>query len=375
MNDLPATRPVGAGKKLVFALVLIGLVLGSAALLVEASLRVAGWRAPGLYDAQGDPVPVGVTTGEGGPFPPVDGVLHTFEYEVPYHVNRDGFRERDPVPKAPDEWRVGLFGDSHIAGYGVERQDRFGDLWIADRRRRQPDAELWNFGAPNTGTHHMADVLEGVAAGYDLDEIVLAMSAINELGDNIDWQRAHTGDEAPSVPRKRSLLAAFLKRHSRLAMLLWFQVAHGLLADRTPPVHETLDYLDEGWPITERALGRFLAAVGNRPFEIWYLPATLDWNDEAWKQVQDDLGPGSTARRHEFRDRVRDWATAHGVTFVDATPWLQGHPLSEVKFAIDVHYNANGHRLLAEGFVAHDRARTADAGRPASAHAATDHSM
>ena len=102
------------------------------------------------------------------------------------------------------------------------------------------------------------------------------------------------------------------------------------------------------WPFTEAALDRFHGLVDGRPFQIWYLPSTLEWSDYEFKRS--GVLP---EHRHGLRDRIRDWASRRAVAFVDATPFLAGRPSEEVKFDLDGHYHAGGHRLVAEAAIAH----------------------
>jgi hypothetical protein len=343
------SKELSAGKQLGFAVVLLGLVLLVGGALIEIGLRLYGFKAPGFYDANGNGVsPNNKTGAHGGPFPPGPGRLVNFDYDVPYVVNSHGFREREPIPKAPGEWRIGLLGDSHTAGWGVSIEERFGERWIAARRERQAEARLWNFGAPSTGTYHMADVLAGIGASYELDELLLAISGANELADNVRWEkwRGHE-PRAPGATPRRSATAVWIRDHSRLAMLLWFHVAHGLFAESASAPQEPPDYFEKAWPSTEAALDRFLAVAAGRPLQIWYLPPTPEWSDDAFAR-----SAGDPAHRHRLRDHVRAWAAGHGVSFVDATEVLRGRPQEEVVFEIDDHYHAGGHRLVAEAAIA-----------------------
>jgi hypothetical protein len=333
---------LSAGMKVAFRILLPILVLVGSAVVAEVGLRGYGFRVPGFYDADGNPVGTGGTGAHGGPFPQGPGRLVSRDFDVAYVVNHHGFREREPEAKVPGEWRIGLVGDSHTAGYGVLTEQRFGELYAAARGAMQPEARLWNLGLPSTGADHLAVVLGGVGASYDLDEIILAISGANELGDNA--RVAKQPNRPAKRPRSRFALA--IRDNSRLALLMWFYVVHGRLFERAPPT-DFVDKLQRLWPFTEAGLDHFLEVVDGRPFQIWYLPSTLEWSDYEFERS--GLSPED---RHGLRDHIRDWASRRDVAFIDASPFLTGRPSDEVKFDMDAHYNAAGHRLVAEAAIA-----------------------
>jgi carbamoyltransferase len=65
-------------------------------------------------------------------------------------VNQAGFRcdHEFAAAKAPDAFRILLFGDSFTAGDGVSNRDRYGD-WL---QALLPGVEVFNFGLSGTGT-------------------------------------------------------------------------------------------------------------------------------------------------------------------------------------------------------------------------------
>ncbi len=139
-------------KRILFRLITSGLGLAVALVAVEVALRIWGWPSPGYYQDGDGPLPIRTTNAEGGfgrAFPGA-GRLRHFDYDVPFCINRHGFRERDLVPKAQGERRIGLFGDSMTAGWGVLKAERFGEIWFNAVKDRLPNTTLWNFGSPGS---------------------------------------------------------------------------------------------------------------------------------------------------------------------------------------------------------------------------------
>ena len=106
--------------------------------------------------------------------------------------------------------------------------------------------------------------------------------------------------------------------------------------------------LRDMWSVTDKALVRFLAVAGERPLTIWYLPAWHEWDEQRWQLLKGANGRGD-ADRFLIRDLLQNWAGQNGVTFVDLTPLLRHWAACEVKFPVDGHWKAEGHRIVAEG--------------------------
>jgi hypothetical protein len=368
----------GMGRRVLFAAVTAALSLVFVLAVGEAMARLSGYRMPGVYDESGEIVAPDPVDAEGGPYRGVHGTLYHFDFEVPWINNRDGFRERERVPKAEGEWRIGILGDSFAAGYGVEVDERLSDRWFQAVRDRMPDAVSWNLGACNAGTQQLADVLGGVGRDYELDEIVLLLYSGNEGRDDIRWEKAQqkreralaAGGSPPAKARsegRRGRLRTWLRR-SRLAMLVW-TVAGSQMAQRVSRVDapriEDLSALDA--PV-ERALDRFAREVGDRPLTIWYLPSRMEWDDEHWRFMKQEQGLEDDRGRSRPRQSVEAWAERNGIPFIDLTGSLLHRPAEEIRFEIDGHYTAEAHRRMAQLLVEHGgaaaRLRDGAAGDP-----------
>lgn len=356
-------RPRSRGRALLLRLIVLGFGLLVGLVVAEIGLRVAGWPVVGnLIDGKR----VNTTQRGGAEGSAYRGLgrdlrLVHFDYDVRYTLNRHGFAEREPAPKAPGERRIGLFGDSFTMGMGVRVPERFGDVWFAQVRDRLPaGTTLWNFGMPGTGTLQQAALLGGAAREYDLDELVLAFYSGNDVTDNIEESAHDPGAAGLAAPPRENPLRAWAREHVRLSTFLWYYGLRAFSAAWWPNLY-TPETLDQLWPPTQRGLEQFLAAAGGRPVTIWYIPSALESSDEAWRAHRDRHGL-SDAGRFLLRDRVRDWAAANGAGFVDLTDALRAHPLSETNFRVDPHWRPLGHRAAAGAL-----ARREDLGLPRAA--------
>lgn len=352
-------------------LVLFGLGLGAA--LGEAFLRMAGWPAPGFYiDGKGPVHPVEPGK-HGASYPPlVNGRMRHYDYDVSWQTNDHGFRERRLVPKAPSAWRIGLLGDSFASGMGVEPPETFVAQWIREvGRSLAPEgrrAELWNLATPAAGTAHEADVLEGAGVRYDLDSIVVAFYAGNDLQDNVIWQKRRDG--VTSAERPAGLWRVWLREHSRLATFVWINSLRAL-ATFEPPGAFRPEPIAEAWPVTERSLDRILALAHGRPVSVWYLPSPPEWDDDVWREVKQRYRVPDE-NRGLVRARVQAWGDQRRVSVVDFTPFLRSCPsMRECAFKVDNHWNVRGHALAAAGLIARYRSRGDRPGQMAGTTAAS----
>lgn len=334
-----------------FAAVTLSITLVGLLLALEIGLRIVDWPSPGLYQNGVGPLRLSLPNENGSSWREYPGAarLRHWDYDVAVTLNSHGFIERENRPKQPGEWRIGIFGDSFTAGMGVPRDERFADRWWRDLQRDRPEVSVYNFGSAWSGTAQSAAFLEAHGDEYELDEIVLALFGGNEMSDNVLWEESVDLD-----PAQRSSLEDRLRdggwrdrirNSSRAAGYLYVVLSRGL-ARRTPSI-PTQEDLAKLWPASARALDTLVAAAGSRPLTIWYLPATIEWDDASWQSTREllDLEPSD---RRAVHDAVRDWSTARGIPFLDVTEAFAGQTREALCFPNDGHWNEAGHEIAAD---------------------------
>ena len=345
--------PISSNRILLFWIITLGIAILGAFLLGEVALRAAGFPAIGI-DTRGRVVdwPIVRTDYRGGSYPPGSWRQRHDDYDVEWKINDHGFRERPFSSKAPGEYRIGLFGNSFTAGHGVEVHERFGTLWQEAIGQEYRGVTVWNFATGLMGTANAADIMRGLGREYDLDEVILAFYAGNDLDDNRDWYEVELNDEGNPIPPS-NLWRSFRdwgRAHSRVLSVVGSKLLAAFGPPKPPAGVFERDRLEELWPYTERALDELRRALGNKPLTIWYLPSDAEWEDALWKTAQTQF---SYAQHDRFvlRDRLLRWTKAHGVGMVDVTPVLAGSSINEARFPRDPHWNALGHRLVAAGLI------------------------
>jgi hypothetical protein len=349
---------LGHRKVWLFRVVTVALGLLATIVMAEAILRVAGWPAPGFYVQGAGPIALRPPGSNGGAFPPgARGELRHYDYSVECRVNRFGFRDREPTAKNPDEWRVGVLGDSFVAGMGVREEDRFSNIFAAAVREVQPTASVWNLGAPNCGTACEDAMLGGVKESYGLDEVLLAFYGGNDLQDDEVWYQGQSANQTKEDGTSRfDSSRRWLREHSRLSSFLWVNAMRAWASFEPPGVY-TKTTLDRYWPNTEKSIERLRQQVPQRSLTILYLPAQPEWDDAAWQQIRDQQH-ASDADRFVTKDAIKDWTFRNGVRFIDATPWMRKcQPATQCTFSTDPHWTSSGHRVVADGLIDYWRKR------------------
>ena len=101
-------------------------------------------------------------------------VTHTTsDFEVDYAINSLGFRDEEPRPEAdPRRFRILLYGDSQVFGWGVPNERRFSDR-IEDRLE---SVEIWNMAVPGYGLDQQALAYGRDGADFDDGAVMLFLS-------------------------------------------------------------------------------------------------------------------------------------------------------------------------------------------------------
>lgn len=350
-----ARRQLSLGRKLTFICISMSIGLLIAAGAVEIGLRFVDWPVPGL-DTGGEVArwKVKQTGREGGTYPPGVWRLRHYDFDVEWAANSDGFHEREREPKKDGAYRIGLIGDSFTAGYGLEMNKRFSQVWFDQFGTSHPHAELWNLSTGLCGTAHQADIMAGVGKEYQFDEVILGFYPGNDLADNKAWMKAkETGSTEPAVDDTKGIVP-MLRRNSRLLTFLW---TNGLRSLKTYPPKGIFRESEfrELWPDTEKSLEMLRENASGLPLTIWYLPTESEYSDAYW-QSQAAKFNYSEQDRHRVREAVAKWAEARNIAFVDLTPFLEGQSPAEIHFKNDAHWNERGSRLIGDGLAKTPRA-------------------
>jgi hypothetical protein len=97
----------------------------------------------------------------------------TRNFEVTYTINESGFRDRTHDDSADgDVYRLLVYGDSQVFGWGVPEESRFSNLL----ERSVPSLEVWNLGVPAYGLDQELLTYGQGAPTPDADEVLFYVS-------------------------------------------------------------------------------------------------------------------------------------------------------------------------------------------------------
>jgi hypothetical protein len=222
------TAPQGTkltlGKRLCFSLMTLGSMLIALIIAGEIVLRLFGWPATGYYLHGRGPLEMLPPGQPNGWYPANElGEIRAFDFSNSGKTNSLGFRDRELVPMQSGEHRIGLIGDSMVAGHGVEQNERFMELWFDSVEDKPENATVWNLGISGTGTCDQVPAIEQLVDIYELDEVILALFSGNELVDNEAWRKNHQlqdrikRGEVERASSHGSVIRRWLRENSRLA--------------------------------------------------------------------------------------------------------------------------------------------------------------
>jgi hypothetical protein len=306
------------------------------------------------------------------------------EFDLNYHINDLGLRDRTLTGNADEESRILVVGNSFVEGWGVNEEDgfiRIAEQVINQRRAgthasknvRLVNGGMSSYGAAQSylhakmlwplvkpamavmvvvGTMVNADFKFLKQARLDANDVVEGLSA-----DSILSSGTSLSQEKQSVPT----LLATLAKYSAVAHLVAQRIANQSAMDRIKVGDPETDMLaayrsDAG--VLERmyrptlrhagALAR-LARESGKPFVLIHLPMAFQVSANAWDH-------GRKAYRLEERvydsneeALVRDFCAEQGMTCLFADEPIKSAQRSEQEalyFRYDFHFTPAGNRAL-----------------------------
>ena len=301
-----------------------------------------------------------------------------------YRINSLGFRDRAvrQVPLRSADWRVVLIGDSFTEGIGVPYEDTFAG--IAATSLLPSGIEVLNAGAasfsPIIYLRRVRNLVEEV--GLRFDHLVVFLD-VGDIQDEVTYAFDERGNVASREARRlreeranrvhgrpfflRSLaVRRFLDRHTLLLALLYDAADRWLTRGPRRAALWTVDpqafeeYGREGLENARAhmdALAELVARHG-----IGLTVAVYPWPDHVILGDRD-------SKQAAF---WRAWAAGKHVGFLDYFPLFVG--VGEAKQTVrrdfipgDIHWNAAGHRVIAEPLVEHLRGLAARRAKPPAA--------
>lgn len=288
----------------------------------------------------------------------------TAEFSTDIAINGQGVRDnRDIGPKAPNERRIVVLGDSLTFAIQVPLEQTFCKLLEAKLTRADP-AHVWrviNAGVQGYGAVQEWLFYRHVASAFQPDLVLVASSVVNaplEAGKR-SWldaegqppadARTHATTLARRLVRSTMVLQIVNLRYTQLKS--HFQGPVQELPQATylanpPPV------VQQGLEVAHDAVEKIVAKAtqdGART-AILLMPTRFQTDDAGFKFLEDTVRQaGGTMIRNAGTDRFRQAFAPIGVPMFDVLPALFAQPNRvDLFFQQNVHFTPRGHEVAAE---------------------------
>ena len=286
---------------------------------------------------------------------------HWGDIEYPYSTNSLGFRDAKPrqVSLEPKSGRILLLGDSFTEGVGVPYEETFAGL--LDRAARKRGVEVLN-----AGVSSYSPLIYHLKTRYYLERVGLRFDAILvflDISDPYDQvQRYHTtADGGIESTQRRTSLTDRAGHWLRYNSVVGRAMTMALLAyGGYAPSPFGLGQNQARWSYNERTFAEY----GARGLEL------TGQRMDSLLQLARHHGIGLTAVIYPYPDQIirrhaenlysrfwSDWAKRNDVPlvnlfplFIDETP--PDSVLSRYFMPRDLHWNAAGHRRIADSLLA-----------------------
>lgn len=282
------------------------------------------------------------------------------DYDLTYHANSHGMRDRERPLKAPGKNRILVVGDSFIEGWGVATENR-----LTDRLERMTGREFLNFGTSGSfGPTQYLMLYTHLAKSFDHTALIISILPDNDfLDDDYEYGRVmHAGRTRPFFTGSKPDFKLIVTHpdtpssHSKLieqALLNLTYTGNLIKHFKSLARHRqtTLprdyagyyDFTPAQFDRLEKVLHEFRSAAPSLPILVLTLPCETDL-----VRMDQKGTPPLPAKMQALCDSL-------GIQYLDLLPAIrntpEGWPACYLK--TDRHWNARGNEIAAEAIRKH----------------------
>jgi lysophospholipase L1-like esterase len=293
--------------------------------------------------------------------------FRTPEFETDIVINSAGVRDEEIGPKARDERRIVVLGDSLVMSVQVPLEQTFTKRLEA-RLNANPREGGLRYRVINAGVQGYGPVetrlfFEHVARHFEADAVLVAVFVGNDAVEAVA-SAARLDPDRRATSAAREEVATALRRTVRNSMVLQIlrlrvntlterfgrgQDLSGPLTTyvRTPPPE-----IDRGLELTRQCVASIAetARAGGARTALLLMPARFQTDDDDFTRLETILAQGGqTLMRDAATDRFRTALAPLGLPTMDALEALRAAPRrQELFFQQTVHLTPRGHEVLAE---------------------------
>ncbi len=303
----------------------------------------------------------------------------TADFDTDILINSSGTRDREFGPKAADEHRIVVLGDSLVLAVQVQQDETFTAVLEkrlnAHRRPAEARYRVINAGVQGYGPVEELAFFEHVASRFDADVVLVgvfvgndAMEA-NDTGAKIlpaaEGAAAPGASTAPEAVKRPSRYPLWLRRLTRRSMVLQVsRMRATTLLERfgqVRPIDRALTmYLPElppemarGLAVSRECIRRIDAVARERGARtgVVLMPARFQVRDDDFANLRAIVAEsGGTLLRDAGTERFQEALAPLGLPMMDPLPVFRRLPQQpELFFATTAHLTVAGHEVLAAG--------------------------
>ncbi len=292
----------------------------------------------------------------------------TSEFDTDIRINGSGIRDDDEIgPKAPDERRIVLLGDSLVLSVQVPFSQTFGELL---ERRLNADPSPYRYRVINAGVQGYGPVeelhfFESMAATLQPDLVIETIFVGNDAEEaSRTGSRLKAGGAPPSLGVKDTVATQLrrLVRRSMVLQLLRLRVVaatgrfQGLLTAPEPPLQSyaasPAPRIAEGLAITRQCVRDIAAVAASRGAStaIALMPARFQVDDADYGRLKEAVAAAGGELQRDAASERFDAALAElPLPRVDLLPALRrALPGPDLFFQETLHITPRGHEVVAE---------------------------
>ena len=277
------------------------------------------------------------------------------DYNLTYHANGQGMRDKERDLKSHGKKRVVVLGDSFVEGWGVASENR-----MSDRLERITGLECLNFGTSGSfGPSQYLMLYTELAKTFEHEALIITILPDNDfLDDDYEYGRIMHADRIrpfftgtkpnyellitkPQTPAPSSkLLEQILLNLTYTGNLIKHFKSLSRHRQATLPANYAgyFDFTSAQWDRLEKVLQEFRIAAPSIPILVLTIPCDTDI------QRTEKLGEAPLPAK------MRSLCATLGIQYLDLMPAIKATPegWQSCYLKTDRHWNARGNEVAAE---------------------------
>lgn len=291
----------------------------------------------------------------------------TAEFDTLIAINNAGVRDDEDLgPKAPNERRIVILGDSLVLSVQVPFEQTFGERLEAQLNSRQSQYRyrVINAGVQGYGPVHELRYFRKVAASLEPDVVIVSTFVGNDAEEAFATRSELNPNRQPAAETLKDRIMVPIRRAVRRSMVLQIvrlrlTAATDRFTTAAPPEAPLQSYaasppprIGEGLAIARDCIRDIAAHAAqlNARTGVLLMPARFQVDDADYGRLRDIVrSAGGQLVRDAATRRFDDAIATLGLPRVDPLPALRGAlPGPDLFFQRNVHLTPRGHQVIAD---------------------------